>query len=91
MYPDFRARREAKLKDIKKITDLRDAGKTDEIKGLLEKYNINPEYINVIHDNAALMSIAEQIAEFEKPSVKEWLAKRAMYMDLEYLLNSPEG
>jgi len=91
IYPDFRARRDAKLKIVKQISDLRDSNMLEEISKLLEDHNINAEYINVINDNAALMSIAEQISEFDNPSTKEWLANRARYTDLEYLLNSPEG
>ena len=91
IYPDFKARRDAKLKIVKQISDLRDSNMLEEIAKLLEDHNINAEYINVINDNAALMSIAEQISEFDNPSTKEWLANRARYTDLEYLLNSPEG
>lgn len=91
LYPDFKSKRDNKLKDVKKLIDLRDSGNIEEIQNILNRYNINPEYINVLHDNTALMSIAEQMQDFDKPSVKSWLEKRARYMDLQYLLDSPEG
>jgi hypothetical protein len=59
MYPDFKARREGKIKTIRQIISLRDANDISAIKKLLNDHNINEEYLNVLYDEQALMSIAE--------------------------------
>lgn len=88
MYEEFESGKKQRLAKVAELIQLRDEDKTKDIEKILDVYGVDKAYLNVLYDNAALNSIAQQILDKNSDRVHKWLSNYSFYTDPNTFHNS---
>lgn len=88
IYNEFQSRTKKRLELVKKIVNLRDTNRLDDIRQILRENGIDEEYMNVLNDVHAINTIARQVLDKSNPHMQEWIEKLAFYTDGEAIMTN---